>query len=55
MMKFVVQFLITHMSPSDLLTLGGMLQTAGKAAIEKQTAIANALADIRTGVHALTK
>lgn len=55
MFKFLVQYLIARLQPSDLISLGNALVTAGNAALDKQASITAALNHIRFGVDKLTK
>jgi len=55
MVKFIVRFLISQLTPQDLIDLGSALRTAGIAAQNKQIAINTALAHVNAGVAKLTQ
>lgn len=55
MIDFIVRFLAARLQPADLITLGNALAAAGRAAEQRQAAIADALAHVRAGVSKLTQ
>ena len=55
MLSVVVRFLSARLQPADLIALGNALAAAGRAAQQKQAAIADALSHVQHGLSKLTQ